>query len=566
METKEYIVSLKEGVNYSQFWQEIESGVSASPFLPRRQVLIVNERPVMERICNYALTDAEAEQLRQDPRVAGVEVPIEQVPGIIISFSAVQNSNFTKTTYTGLVNHSGTNNNWGLIRHSNTVNNYGTGKTTNQTYNYNLDGSGIDVVIADTGIEPTHPEFTFLGNTTSRVVQYNWTGNLDCSIGSTDFLDNESTGHGTHVAGVVAGKTYGWAKNAMIYPMKLPLAGVVGSKIPLDSAADLIKAWHIRKNTPGDAIYTGRPTVVNFSLASQINYTNLPISAIGYRGTEISATKPDETKGMLTTVKGTVQDNGTFPGTPVLVPYRSVGFDTATEELITAGIVICKAAGNNGYKIDTPGGIDYDNYFKSSLTGNTKYYYHRGSSPTSNTAITVGTIAGYGSAYNQVQEEKMNFSCGGPGVDIYAAGTLIRSATGNVNTKSSAEYFNNTNYRQATLSGTSQACPQVAGMAALYLQAHPTATPAQVKQWLISQTDPNSLYTTNKNNDYTVTNSQLGGSAGVALAPLGVINVKDSGNRWANVANVYVKSTSNTWAPVKTVWVKVDDSTWRPAC
>ena len=566
MQTKEYIVSLKEGVDYSQFWYDIESGTSGSPFLPARQVSIVNERPVMERICNYALTDAEAELLRQDPRVAGVEVPIEQVPGIIISFSAVQNSNFTKTTYTGLVNHSGNNTNWGLVRHSNITNVYGTGKTTNQTYNYNLDGSGIDVVIADTGIEPTHPEFTFLGNTTSRVVQYNWTGNLDCSIGSTDFLDNESTGHGTHVAGVVAGKTYGWAKNAMIYPMKLPLAGVVGSKIPLDSAADLIKAWHIRKNTPGDAIYTGRPTVVNFSLASQINYTNLPVSAIGYRGTEIPATKPDETKGMLTTTKGTVQDNRIFPGVPVLVPYRSVGFDTATEELITAGIVVCKAAGNNGYKIDAPGGIDYDNYFKSSLTGNTKYYYHRGSSPTANTAITVGTVAGYGSTYNQAQEEKMNFSCGGPGVDIYAAGTFIRSATGNVNTKSSAQYFLNNSYKQATLSGTSQACPQIAGMAALYLQAHPTATPAQVKQWLISQTDPGSMYTTNKNDDYTVTNSQLGGSAGVALAPLGVLNIKDSANEWANVANVYVKSTSNTWAPVKTVWVKINDSTWRPAC
>jgi len=571
METKEYIVSLKEGVDYTQFWHDIESGTSGSQFLPHRQVSIVDPRLVMERICNYALTDAEAELLKQDPRVAGVDLPLDQQPEIIVGFSAIQNGNFTKPrTYlnrvTPTVDSTGDLVNWGLIRHSNVTNVYGTNKTTGQTYNYNLDGAGVDIVVADTGIESTHPEFNFVGNTTSRVVQYNWSGNLTTSTGSTDFLD--TYGHGTHVAGIAAGKTYGWAKNAMIYPMKVRTRDTVDAKIQTDrSMCDLIKAWHIKKNTPGDALYTGRPTVVNFSLGTFVSYNSKTVTAINYRNSgEISATKPDETKGMMWKLKGDLEDGVAFAPQPYL-PFRLSSLDTAVEELISAGIVVCVAAGNNGHKIDVPGGIDYNNYFKAS--DNSKNYYHQGSSPSGNTAITVGSITGYG--YSSTQDQKVSFSNGGPGVDVYAAGFAVRSATSNVasiatTTGPSAAYHWDTDYRQLSLNGTSMACPQVAGMAALYLQAHPTATPAQVKQWLLSQTNPNSLYTTNKNNDYTVTNSQWGGSAGVALAPLGVLNVKNSSDQWANVANVYVKSTSNTWAPVKTVWVKVDDSTWRPAC
>ena len=66
----------------------------------------------------------------------------------------------------------------------------------------------------------------------------------------------------------VAGKTFGWAKNADIYAMKL--AGLEGANdsgtgISITNCFNALKDWHTKKNNPSDPAYTGRPTVVNMS-------------------------------------------------------------------------------------------------------------------------------------------------------------------------------------------------------------------------------------------------------------------------------------------------------------
>ena len=57
----------------------------------------------------------------------------------------------------------------------------------------------------------------------------------------------------------------------------------------------------------------------------------------------------------------------------------------ALDEIIDNGIVVCQSAGNTSYKVDIQGGLDYDNYYNSSLYG--RIHYHRGISPKSPDAI-----------------------------------------------------------------------------------------------------------------------------------------------------------------------------------
>jgi subtilisin family serine protease len=89
------------------------------------------------------------------------------------------------------------------------------------------------------------------------------------------------------------------------------------------------------------------------------------------------------------------------------------------------------------------------------------------------TAIAVGAT--------DSNDVKSSFSNYGSCIDMWAPGTNITSAAANSTTGS------------AVKSGTSMASPHVAGAAALWLQNNPTATPAQVKNGLISNASANVL-------------------------------------------------------------------------
>ena len=86
-------------------------------------------------------------------------------------------------------------------------------------------------------------------------------------------------------------------------------------------------------------------------------------------------------------------------------------------------------------------------------------------------ALTVGATTS--------TDYRASYSNYGTCLDIFAPGSSIQSAwyTGNTAT--------------ATLSGTSMATPHVAGVAALYLQGNPGASPATVVSALITNSTPN---------------------------------------------------------------------------
>ena len=494
---KEYVVSLKKDVDYDSFWNEIESVSESDGFVPSRRVEIVNNRDGSLRSCHYALTDEEAQSLRNDSRVYGVEIPPDQRTDIEIGLrSTTQTGNFTKVTTAG-----GNYINWGLIRHSFDNNVYGTSTTTTENYVYTNDGSGVDIVIQDTGIQADHPEFLDrLG--VNRVQQINWytESGLAGTQSSNHYRDYH--GHGTHVGGTVSGRIYGWAKNSKVYAVKvagLEGPGDSGTGISVSDCFDVIKLWH--RNKPIDpTIGRKRPTVVNMSWGYGTTFTN--INGGEFRGIGWSGTTKDTFYGMTGNPAGRH-------------PVRVASVDVDIEELIDEGVIVCIAAGNEYTKVDIPGGYDYNNYYNK--TGVGQVYYHRGMSPYSPEAIIVGSMDS--TVYDATTDQKSVFSNAGPGVDIFAAGSNIMSScsTTNVFGPSASLYHLDSAFKQANISGTSMATPQIAGITTLFLENNLTATPAQVKNWLKTKAT-STLYSTSTDDDYTDQRSQWGGSTNVVYA------------------------------------------------
>ena len=477
MSEKEYIVTLHRNVDHKQFDKEMVASTGAGA-IPNRSPLIANARLGSKRNTHYMLTDAEAETLRSDPRVMDVEIPPEHRDDLEIAPVATQTGDFTKTTLDR-----GFFINWGLRRCNEATNPY-TDDTVTGGYNYTLDGTGVDIVIHDTGVEAGHPEWQS-STGESRLVELDWyaASGLPGTMPAGHYTDYH--GHGTHVGSTMAGKTYGWAKNAAVYAVKVDgLEGPTDPNggIPISDCFDVIKEWH--NNKPVDpATGAKRPTIVNMSWGYNRFWSSL--SEVVYRGVSYTGAQID-TSGEITEL-GVIP---LFNGSTFSSPTRIASVDADIQELIDAGVHVVIAAGNNYHKVDVSNGLDYNNYFVANTGIN---YYHRGSSPYDDEAHIVGNVDS--AIDGQGNEQKAQSSTTGPGVNIYAPGTDIMAAASNVNVfGSDGDYPADTNYKISNISGTSMAAPQVAGVLALWTQLNPGATPAQAKAFLENTAQVDQLY------------------------------------------------------------------------
>jgi subtilisin family serine protease len=515
---REYNVALNKDVDYDEFWNDMESDTDGGKlYIPNRAVEFTNERPASLRQCWYLLTDEEAELLRQDDRVLCVEIPPEYRDDIVIGHRTTQKSDFTKTT-----SDSGAYINWGLIRSNFPTNVFGAGTspTINANYDYTLTGAGVDVVIQDSGIQVDHPEFQdSYGN--SRVQQVNW-GTLS-GLGFTQNANHyrDFDGHGTHVAGIVAGKTYGFAKDSKIYSLKvsgLEGSGDSGTGISVTYCFDAIKIFH-RDKAINPNTGCKRPTVVNMSWGYGHYYSS--ISWMYHQGTTYSSASAADELFRYTNL-GLPNTSGA-PSTTYSTNTRVGSVDTDVEELIDAGVVVCIAAGNRSHKIDVSTGVDYNNYIVSNTSSSGSVYYHRGSSPYSTRAFMVGSLDS--STFDADLDQKATYSETGPGVNIYAPGTNIMSATSNTNSwgAGSQNYYLNASYKQTNISGTSMAAPQVCGVAALFLQNNPTASVAQIKSSILDRAQI-AAYTGSNSSSYNNTRALHGSIPRVLYNPYGGTN------------------------------------------
>jgi subtilisin family serine protease len=502
---KEYNVILKKDVDYDGFWEDMETETDGLLYIPNRRVDYTNERIGSLRQCWYLLTDEEADIVRQDSRVLAVEIPPEHRDDIVIVSNAVQSGVFTKTTSS-----TGTFHNWGLIRSLSKENNYGTNTTTSLKYTYTLTGKGVDVVIQDSGIQTDHPEFQD-DNGVTRFISVNWGSFSGGAFVQSGNHDRDFDGHGTHVAGTLAGKTFGWARNAKIHHQKiagLEGSGDSGTGISPTYAFDAIKSWHNSKPIDPNTGYK-RPTVVNMSWGYLSTYTS--VSEINYRGVSYTGNDIDTTTERNNNY-GLITNYFSFP-TTFMTNVRIASVDTDIEEMIDAGIVVCVAAGNRSHKIDVSGGDDYNNYV---VTNSGTVYYHRGSSPYHPNALMVGNMDS--SVHNSSTDRKATSSETGPGVSLYAPGTNIMSCCSSTNRFSAPAYYANSNFKQVNISGTSMASPQVAGICALVLELNPNWTPAQIKKWLLDNAGT-AILNAGSGNDWTDYRSLKNGVAKVLHIP-----------------------------------------------
>ena len=541
---KQYNVALKEGIDYDGFWNDMESDTDGGKlYIPNRAVEFTNERPASLRQCWYLLTDEEAELLRQDDRVYCVEIPPEFRTDIVMMPRATQTGDFTKTT-----SDSGAYLNWGLIRSSNATNVYGTGTTTALNYTYTLDGTGVDVVTQDSGLQVDHPEFTDASGNT-RVYQIDWGSYSGGAFTQNANHYRDLDGHGTHCAGIACGKTYGWAKNARVYSQKLDGlegTGDSGTGISITYAFDAIKTWHASKAG-------ARPTVVNMSWGYLGFYST--VTSLTYRG--ISYTDANTTGNA--SYRYSTYGLNSSSGFPILTYAHNVrvgSVDTDIEELIAAGVIVCIAAGNRATKIDVSGGVDYNNFV---VTDQGTKYYHRGSSPYSDNAIIVGSIDS--TTYDATNDQRATYSETGPGVTIWAPGTDIMSATSNTNKFTGQSYYLNASYKQCNISGTSMAAPQVAGVAALVLQLNPSYTPAQIKTSLLN-TAGSPLYTTGLTNDYSNTRSLLGSAQKILYSNYSAVSTTTTTSTTSTTST----STSTTSTSTSTTSTTTTTTAAPPDC
>ncbi len=245
-----------------------------------------------------------------------------------------------------------------------------------QSYTYDTTASGVHAYVVDTGVLLNHSQFTGrIGNGFDAV--------------TTGGNANDCHSHGTHVAGTIAGSTYGVAKGATIHPVRVLDCSGNGSDAGVIAGIDWVLNNHVK------------PAVVNMSLGGE----------------------------------------------------ASQELDNALTGLHNAGVTVVVAAGNDGQ--------DACNYSPARAP----------------VAITVGST--------NSQDGRSIFSVGssnyGSCLDLFAPGSSIVSAGISSSTSTS------------TKSGTSMASPHVAGVAALYLAANPSATPTQVATAIINNTTPNKV-------------------------------------------------------------------------
>ena len=362
----------------------------------------------------------------------------------------------------------------------------GTYEEVNTSVDIHNDGKHVDVIIVDGPMAYDSEEWKSPSTNNSRFVQYQWFNQLNSAVSSIDddsqtlptgtitYRQNsqESNSHGIHVGSTVAGKYYGWAREANIYNMAITRAYASGQIFNGLTAHDYIRAFHLYKPVNST---TGRrnPTITNHSYGSvyylrsdQGNFQFTDLVFVLWRGTEYRSNNPNPSGW---TQSGVEKDFGITFGIPYY-PRHSSAIAADVQDAIDDGVVFVGAAGNDNLLLAEYNDADWNNTIGYQYNASTVYqsYFCRGGSPNTSDVpvIQVGALS------KEDDFKRADFTQYGPGITVFAPGVDILGAYGNTGYADTKTGYGSGNYF-ASISGTSMASPQVCGVLATLATAKP---------------------------------------------------------------------------------------------
>jgi subtilisin family serine protease len=319
--------------------------------------------------------------------------------------------------------------------------------------------------------------------------------------GSLDGTNSLTSGHGTACAGLAAGKNFGLAFRSNIWNMP-GISDNVGMDIEINY--DLMKLFH--KYKPVNPI-TGRknPTIVNGSWGYQAAFLSSSNVGYSFRGSTGTFTGNASVTNQITAMKEGLSNQVSGAYRSWSSSSRSSSIDTAAAEMIAEGVIYVAAAGNNNQRLGIGAtDIDRNNYMEDEYFGAGDSRFGGLNCPSNHRDWMNPQGIGFDSgndfhpvicvgAMDEVintnsSERKASYSNNGPGIDVWApADETLSAGTNSVTGYTDYQRYDDGRFYDCYFNGTSAAAPVVTGVIALYLQSNPTATAAEVKNWIKTQ-------------------------------------------------------------------------------